>query len=57
MNKKKLETNSRVAKLNRKEEICKEHRLCSWCPIHGGENARNVRKHGRQKPKYKNKRR
>jgi len=50
-------TNSKVEKVRRKLKIAKKHDLCTFCPMHGGENARNVRKHGSQKPKYKNKRR
>lgn len=46
---------SRVHKLKRRWQICNKTGKCSYCPMHGGENIK-YKKHGKNKPRYKNKR-
>lgn len=60
MSKKKTKstTNSREYNVSRKREVLEETHSCTLCPLRGGENAgrRGVGKHGKTKPKYKQKR-
>jgi hypothetical protein len=47
---------NKTEKIKRRKMLNKKFRLCPICPIRGSENARNLRNHGTQQPKYKDKR-
>lgn len=48
--------NSQVYNRLKRKLLANEDGRCSFCPIHGGENATRKGKHGVKKPKYKDKR-
>lgn len=48
------ENNSKAYKIKRRRKIEDKKGGCTICPSHSGENA-DYKKHGKRKPKYKNK--
>ena len=46
---------NRVHKIIRRRKIANKTGGCSICPPNGGENANRKGKHGKTKPRYKNK--
>ena len=47
---------SRVHKMIQRRKLQNMYRLCKYCDLRKGDNARNCRTHGTRKPKYKDKR-
>lgn len=47
--------NSTVYKRARKQHVCDKDKRCTFCQEHGGENKSRYGKHGKTKPKYKDK--